>query len=154
MRLWNLSSLEKLSTKVVTSQRPFIPPKRSRGPGIHTSSPMNIAMTVAALAAVSYSVVTVSGSSTVLTVPRVAAVEVACNVDVEKPPLEALFAGRFNDSWTRAKEDEVLREAARKPPVPERDFLNLAHTAQHEAVSDDAPRLSDGEILKITRRKV
>lgn len=154
MRLWNLSSLEKLSTTVVTSQKPFIPPKRSQGPGIHTSSPMNVAMKVAALAAVSYSVVTVSGSSRVLTVPNAAAVEVTCNVDVGRPPLEALFAGRFDNSWTRATEDRLLSEAVKKPPVPDRDFLNLAHTAQHETVSEDAPRLSEGDILKITRRKV
>ena len=102
----------------------------------------------------SYSVVTVSGRSTVLTVPSVAAVEVACNVDLGRPPLEALFAGRFSDSWTRAKEDELLSEAVKKPPAPDRDFLNLAHTAQHETVSEDAPRLSEGDIWKITRRKV
>jgi hypothetical protein len=154
MRLWNLSSLEKLSTKVVTSQTPFVLHRRSPGPGVHTSAPMNVVMKVAALAAVSYCVVTVSGSSRVLTVPSVAAVEVICNVDVGRPPLESLFARRFSDSWSREKEDQLLSEAVKKPPVPDRDFINLAHTAQHETVSEDAPRLSEGEILKITRRKV
>jgi len=115
---------------------------------------MNVAIKVAALAAVSYCVVTVSGSSRTLTVPSVASVEVTCNVDVGRPPLEVLFAERFSDSWTREKEDELLGEAVKKPSVPDRDFFNLAHTAQHETVSEDAPRLSDGDILRITRRKV
>lgn len=154
MRIWNLGSLEDLSMKVVTSQKPFIPSKRSTGPGTHTSAPMNVAMKVAALAAVSYCVVTVSGSSRVLTVPSFGAVEVTCNVDVGRPPLESLFSGRFSESWTHAKEDQLLSDAVKKPSVPDRDFLNLAHTAQHETVSEDAPRLSEGDIRRITRPKV
>lgn len=154
MRLWNLSSLEKLNTKVVTAQTASIPSKRSQGPGIHTSAPLNVAMKVAALAVVSYCVVTVSGSSKVLTIPSVADVEVTSNVDVGRPPLESLFAGRFSDGWTYETEDRLLSKAVKKPSVPDRDFINLAHTAQHETVSEDAPRLSEMDILRITRRKV
>jgi hypothetical protein len=152
MRLWNLSSFEKFSTTVVASQTPAIPPKGS--PGVHMSAPLNIAMRVAALAMVSYSVVIVSGSSRALTIPHPAALEVIGNVDVDRPPMESLFAGRFNDAWTQSVEDQLLSEAVKKPSVPDRDFLNLAHTAQHETISEDVPRLSEGDILKITRRKV
>ena len=154
MRLWNLSSLEKFGTQVVTSHPPSIPPRRVREPGMHMSAPMQLAMKVAALAAVGYCVVTVSGSSHVLTLPSVANVEVTSNVDVGRSPLEALFAGRFKDGWTREAEEQLLHEAVKKPAAPDRDFLNLAQTAQHETVSEDAPRLSESDILRITRRKV
>jgi len=154
MRFWNLSSLEKFGTQVVTSQTPFIPSKRMREPGMHMSAPMQLAMKVAALAAVGYCVVTVSGSTHVLTLPNVASVEVTSNVDVGRSPLESLFARRFKDGWTRETEDQLLSEVVKKPAVPDRDFLNLAQTAQHESVSEDAIRLSESDILRITRRKV
>jgi len=75
-------------------------------------------------------------------------------VDEGRSPLEALFASRFDDNWTREKEDQLLSEAVKKPVVSDRDFFNLVHAAQHETVSGDARRLSEEEILKLTRRKV
>jgi hypothetical protein len=153
MRLWNLSSFETLGTPVLTAQPAFASVRKTGERRKYASSPIKIAMQVAALTAACYSVA-VCGSSTVLTVPKVADVDVVCNVDVDRSPLEALFAGRFTDNWTREKEDQLLGEAVKKPPAADRDFRNLAHTAQHETVSENAPRLSEEDILKLSRRKV
>jgi len=63
------------------------------------------------------------------------------------------FGTRFNDQWTRTQEDKLLAEAVKKSASSDRDFLNLIHTAQHESLSEDAPRLTEGDIRKLTRRK-
>jgi hypothetical protein len=153
MRLWNLSCFENLDTPVLTAQPASTSPRKVNERKIRVGSPIKLAIQVVALTAACYSVA-VCGSSTVLTVPEVAGAEIACNVDVDRPPLEAIFAGRFTDNWTHEGEDRLLSEAVKKPAAPDRDFLNLAHTAQNETVSENAPRLSEEEILRLTRRKV
>jgi len=110
-------------------------------------------MRVAAFAAISYSVIA-CGTAKFLTLPQSATTAV-CNVDTNRPPLEALFGGRFNDEWTQAREDQLLSEAVKKSAssVGDQDFFNLVHTAQQESISEDIPRLTEKEIRKVTRRK-
>lgn len=151
MPFWNLSNLDALETPVLTPLGPSTPQRRAVMPGQYRSSPIRTVMRVAALAAVSYSVA-VCGSSDVLVVSHEVA-HAACNVDADRPPLEALFETRFNDQWTRTQEDDLLAEAVKKSASSDRDFLNLVHTAQHESLSEDAPRLTEGDIRKLTRRK-
>ena len=150
MRKWNLSSFEELGSTVLTAQPSFTSQRRDVGPRRCVLSPFNIAMRVVALAAASYSLC-VSGSAVL---PEVDGVQITCNVDEGRSPLEAMFASRFDDKWTREKEDQILSEAVKKPVVSDRDQFNLVHTAQHETVSEDARRLSEEEILKLARRKV
>ena len=150
MRKWNLSSFEQLGTTVLTAQPSFASQRRDVGLRRCALSPFNIAMRVVALAAASYSLC-VCGSAVL---PGVDGVQITCNVDEGRSPLEALFASRFDGRWTREQEDQLLSEALKKPVVSDRDRFNLVHTAQHETVSGDAPRLSEEEILKLTRRKV
>ena len=109
-------------------------------------------MQVAALAAASYSVV-VSGSCTFLSVPQSSVVGTISNVDANRSPLEAMFEKRFSDDWTRATEDKLLSEAVKKAVAPDHDLFNLVHTAQHESLSESAPRLTEENILNLSRRK-
>ena len=152
MRLWNLSSFEKLETPVLSAQSAGTPPRRAVGQGQYLGSPVRIAVQVVALAAISYNI-SVVGSCKVLTLPKVGSSQMTCNVDPNTPPLEGLFKGRFGDNWTPAMENALLSEAVKKAAAPDRDFFNLVHTAQHESLSEEAPRLTERDILKVTRHK-
>jgi hypothetical protein len=109
-------------------------------------------MQVVALATASYSVF-VSGSCSILSVPQSSMAGTICNVDANRTPLEAMFEKRFDNDWTRAREDQLLSEAVKKAAVPDHDLFNLVHTAQHESLAEDALRLTEGDVLRIARRK-
>ena len=153
MPRWNLSSFDEFETPVLSVHRATAPQKRSVASGSHRSSSVKTVMLVAAVATISYSVA-VCGNAKVLTVSH-PAVHTAGNVDASRPPLEALFGGRFNDQWTREKEVGLLAEGVKKSAssTDEQAFFNFIHTAQHETLSKDAPRLTENEIRKLTRRK-
>src|SRR5438309_11850958 len=120
MTLWNLSSFDELDTNVLTAQGVRTPQKRAVTPGQYRSSAIKTAMQVAALAAVSYSVL-VCGSSNVVGLPQNAA-QSAVNVDPARTPLDELFRDRFDVSWTKEIEGSLLVEAAKKAVTPERDI--------------------------------
>ena len=154
MRLWNLSNFDELEQPVLVAQPPTAalgtPLRRSRGPS--TASSLRFAVRVAALTAISCTIMA-TGSSPILVVPQSAA-QVASNVNESRPPLDVIFGGRFAGDWTRAKEDALLARAAEKIARPsEQDLLNLIQSSQQESLSDDVPRLSDDEVLRIIRRK-
>ncbi len=153
MRSWNLSSLEDLEPSVLTAQ-PASTSVRGRAarPVLRRSSSVRVVMSVAALAAISYSVA-VTGTSTTISI-RQSDVQLLSNVDADRPPLDVIFGGRFTSDWTRTREDELLNEAVRRSAGPrDQDLLNLIHATQQESLSDDVPRLSDDDVAKLIRRK-
>ena len=154
MRLWNLSSFEILETPVMTAQPASLSLERRPGsPRFSRTSSVGVVIRVAALTALSYTVA-VAGSASVLTI-RQSEVQTVSNIDEHRPPLDVLFGNRFDNAWTRGREDELLNEAAKKSSgARDRDFLNLVHSIQQESLSEDVPRLADEEISKLIRRKV
>jgi hypothetical protein len=116
------------------------------------NSSVRVAVQIAALTAISYSVA-VSGTSTEIKIAQPLTQSAGANVQADRPPLETVFRDRFNNEWTQAQEDELLAMALKKGASPERDLFNLVHTAQHESVSDELPRLTEGDVLKLPRRK-
>ena len=76
-------------------------------------------------------------------------------LDIEnKPPLDDLFAGRFNDAWSEEMEDillarlEVRRKDLTKTELLEQVIDSIFYN-QQEDVSEDAERLSRKEIARI-----
>jgi len=121
-------------------------------PGQYRSGAIKTAMQVAALAAVTYSVI-VCGSSNMVGLPQNVATS-AVNVDPARTPLDEVFRDRFNVDWTKEIEGSLLLEAAKKGVAPERDVYNFVHTAQHESLAPDLRRLTEEEVSKLARRKV
>ena len=152
MPRWNLSKFDDLETPVVSKLDSAPAAMRSATSGQRRTSPLKTVIQIAAMAAVSYSVA-VAGSSQVLTIPH-EAVRAVSNVDATRPPLEAVFGGRFNDQWTKEKEDALLTEAVKKSAASTEDesFRNFIHTAQHETLDKNAPRLSAEEIKRLRRK--
>ena len=135
MSLWNLSSLDELETPVLSASGASASRQRSVSRSQYRTSSIKTVIQVAAFAAISYSVM-VSGNADILTISQPTN-QTACNVDTARPPLEALFGGRFDDRWTRAREEELLAKAVKKSAssTNKQDFFNFVHTSQHETVS-------------------
>ena len=158
MRTWNFNSLDSLEEQVLvtgTAGQHKVEAGKHAGNRRNrsmVSSPLQMVLSVAALAAVTMSLSLSSNSSRVrLSAPTST---IAANVRTERPPLDLLFGGRFTSDWTQELEKQLLNSAAEKAfGTPDEDRQNLIHTAQQESLSDDVPRLKADAVLRISGRR-
>jgi len=157
MRLWNLSDLSDLN-QVVVEEFPVTRLGRKQGwprPGSKLES-FRILVGVASVAiSLSFGSAIVNYSTVRLPNWTAAVTRTAPNF---KPPLDSMFAGRFNSEWTEASEKFLVSQIAENRLLgntanPAADIAPFVCSNQQESISVESPRLSLNAIQRIVRKQ-
>ena len=153
MTVWNLTDSSEFEDRVTI---PFEAAPRTRT----TRRSTHISVRRMVLVAAAATVITLGAgyvNSTTFSVP-LSVINVAESGSLsEKPPLEALFAGQFDENWTKAVEEQLLATLVSKGSPTKNDFLKQTVETiffnQNEDVSSGVPGLTKMEILKIIKER-
>ncbi len=156
MKIWNLTEFAEIEETVLSTYS--TPEKQARPSLRRTYRPVRIRLLTgfAALMA-SITVGSAHANSPKVIIP-LSAMAVAQSIPQDKPPLEAVFASRFDREWTAAVENQLLAKLDDRRSRLSRSAL-LEQTVdsvwanQQEEVSPEVNRLDKGQVAVIARKR-
>mgnify|MGYP000014156866 CR=1 FL=1 len=156
MIIWNLPEISELEEIVAVTYDN--PQRQSRSPARETSKAMRVKILSVIVPLVSYFTIgVVQVNSQEITLPQ-SATAVAQSIPEEKPPLDELFQGRFDNDWTPEQENKLLasmeqgRQAQSKEALVEQT-IDTIYWNQQEGLSLELPRLDRANIAKLVRQR-
>jgi hypothetical protein len=153
MRIWNLNEVPTLDDVVVEELSPAKRVRRATQGKAEFRSVRVLAGVASVVLTISFSNMLVNHGS--VRIPNWGSAIARSAPDL-RPPLDAVFASRFDPEWTRDTEDSLLNKIvevrllrASQPEAIE-PFL---YANQQEDVTLESPRLSLDTVIKIVRRQ-
>jgi len=159
MRIWNLNEPATLTEVVVDEFKPAFKPANHIRP--RASCPIKF-QSVKVLASVATFALTLSYGKTVVNHGSVRmpnwSVAIARSAPDIKPPLDELFAGRFDSEWTQIAERALINEIVenrltKNVPTGTNTIASFIHSNQQENVRLESPRLSLGAVQELVRKR-
>lgn len=149
---WNLTDFSELEESVLTA---YATPLKRRGKKGLPTAFFAVITTVAAITAAAIPL-SAHANATTFEVPQ-SVMAVAHSGAEQSPPLESLFAGRFNADWSEFKERTLLTSLERAEAFTkaelEEQTVDSIYFNQQEDVSSKAGRISREEIRRIVRQR-
>lgn len=154
MRSWNLTEFSELEDQVVLSYAASHRRRRPSGP--KKACPILVTACMA-LWTMGFTIATIQANSPTVSIPR-AGMAFAQSLPEEKPPLDHIFANRFDNQWTVAMEEDLLsrialhgESAVTRFELTER-AIDSIFSNQQEKLSG-VNRLSRDEVARIVRAR-
>ena len=150
--VWNLTELSELEEPILTT---YMALPRKHRPQRGKAVLFGVMVTVAAT--VSTMVLTPQSNAQMFTIPC-SVMAVAHSGIEQRPPLESVFADRFEDDWSEVKENNLLLSLGgmsgtfAKNELEEQAVESIFFN-QQEDMSSEVERLSKEEIRKILRQR-
>ena len=155
MANWMFDSLDRLDAAVLTDEPAVVGVRKKvadkKKTGVFKAAAFTVLLCATASPVVCTTLPTVSSS-----VVRVSFDAAQHNVEMVKPPLEAFFSDRFDESWTREHENVLLFDANKardqfSKRLTEQQRADFLRSMEDERL--DASKLSDKEIRELLSRR-